>query len=354
MAAFGLNGILVPEEAQEIVPVVGARAAMQDRFHVFEAVESAPGLEISLFPGTILQVRMMSHFMLGIVKIEVRMHPLSAAQHVEVIHGAGQRHKDEEGGVVGPDFVHQEFQVAADGFDSVKREADDVANVGRDIRIAVSLNEVAVFADLILFLAGGGQIAGINAFHADENVDASRLARFGDEVFDFPGEDVDLHHEFNGDFFLVANVDEDVEDGFPIFVAGKIVVGEEIESDAVFVVVAANGFGDMVGGAETHLAALHIDDGAESAFEGAAAAAIESAEIGGDELAEISPANGGDGLGVEIGFVVQEIVERLKTASDGVDEQVAPGFFDLAFDDGDAVVQELLNIRQGYPGRRAR
>ena len=173
---------------------------------------------------------------------------------------------------------------------------------------------------------------------------------FVNEVLDFPGEHIDLHHEIGRGYFIFgAQANEDVENGFPIFVAGKIIVGEEIESDAVFVVVAANGRGNAIRGAETHLAALNIDDGAESALKRAAAAAIEGAEIGSGELAEIFPANGGDRLGVEVGLVVQEIVERLQAAVNGIVQQVAPGFFDLPFDDGDACVQELL-----YIGRNVR
>src|SRR5271157_579662 len=344
VTAFGLNGILVPNKTQEIVPVVGAWAAVQDRFHVLETVEGAPGLEISLFPGAVLQVRMMSQFMLGIVEVEIRVHPLAAAQHVEVVHGAGQRHEDEKRGVVRADLVHEEFQIAADGIDSVEREADDVADMSGNVGIAVGLNELAIFADLLLLLAGGGEVAGIHALHADEDVQATGLAGLVDEVLDFPGEDVDLHHESHGNFFLGAQANEDVENGFPILVAGKIVVGEEIEGDAVFVVVAANGLGNVLRGAETHFAALNVDDGAEGAFERAAAAAIEGAKIGSGELAEIFPANGGDGLGVEVGLVVQEIVERLQAAVNGIVQQVAPGFFDLPFDDGNTRVQELLYI----------
>ena len=105
----------------------------------------------------------------------------------------------------------------------------------------------------------------------------------------------------------------------------------------------------MLRGAETHLAALNVDDGAEGAFKRAATAAIEGAKIGGDELAEIFPANGGDRLGVEVGLLVQEIVERLQAAVNGIVQQVAPGFFDFPFHDGNARIQELL-----YIGRNVR
>ena len=71
----------------------------------------------------------MRHFMLRIVQIEIGVHPFAAAHHVQMIHGAGKRHKDEKRGMVRANFVHEEFQVAANGVDGVKRKADDVADV---------------------------------------------------------------------------------------------------------------------------------------------------------------------------------------------------------------------------------
>jgi len=124
-----LDGILVPDEAQEIVPVGGAWAALEDRFHIFETVEGAPRPRNKSLSTSHPSGKDDESFMLGIIKIEVRVHPLAAAQHVEVVHGAGQGHKDEERGVVRTDLVHEKFQIAADGFDSVKGEADDVADV---------------------------------------------------------------------------------------------------------------------------------------------------------------------------------------------------------------------------------
>jgi len=48
-----------------------------------------------------------------------------------------------------------------------KGEADDVADVRGNFLNAVGLNELAVFADLILFFSGSGEVAGIHALHAD-------------------------------------------------------------------------------------------------------------------------------------------------------------------------------------------
>src|SRR6516225_5645273 len=268
VATFGLNGILVPEKAQEIVPVIGTRAALQDGFHVGEAIKGAPSLEVRLLPRAVFEIRMVSDFVLGIVKIEVRMHPLTTTQHVEMVHGARQGSKHEKGGMVRLDLFGEELHVTADGIHGVEGETEDVADVAGNVAVAVSLDELAIFLDLILFFAGGGEVARVDTFHADENGHAAGLTRLGDKVLDLPGKHIDLHHELDGYLFFHAQTDEVIEDGFPVLVAGEIVVGEKVEGDAVLVVIAADGLRDVLGGAEAHLATLYVDDGAESAFEG--------------------------------------------------------------------------------------
>src|ERR1022692_198913 len=153
-----------------------------------------------------------------------------------------------------------------------------------------------ILLHIVLFLARRGQIAGIHAFHADENVGASRTARLGDEILDFPGENVHLHHELDDYFFFLAHVDQGVENCFPIFVAGKVVVSEKIELSAVGVIVVANGLDDSLGRTKAHLASLNIDDGAEGAFKRAAAAAVQRAGAWAHKLSQVFLADGGNRL----------------------------------------------------------
>src|SRR5262249_39214567 len=161
-----------------------------------------------------------------------------------------------------------------------------------------------------------------------------------------------LHHELQRDLVFFAEADQGVEDGFPVFIAREVVVREEVEGNAVFEVVAAYGVSDPLGRAKAHLAALHVDDGAESAFERAPAAAIQSAKIRGHKLAQIASTDGWKRFGVEIWLIVDEIVQRLEVSFDGVTQQVTPSFFDLAFDDGHAVVHELLNVLRNLREQR--
>ena len=143
---------------------------------------------------------------------------------------ARQRHQEEERGVVRAHFVHQEFQVAPDGIHRVERKAQNVADVRGNIGVAIRLNQVPVLVHLVLFLSGRRQIARIDAFHADEHVDAAGLPRFRDEVLDLPRKHVDLHHELDRNALFVAQLDQRVENGFPVFVAREIIVGEKVKT----------------------------------------------------------------------------------------------------------------------------
>ena len=101
-------------------------------------------------------------------------------------------------------------------------------------------------------------------------------------------------------------------------VAGEIVIGKEVESHALFAIIATDGIGDAISGAEAHFASLNVDDGAERAVKRAAAAAIESSEIGSDEFPKIFLVHYWNGLVVEIRFLLEEIVYGFQAAVDGI------------------------------------
>ena len=77
------------------------------------------------------------------------------------------------------------------------------------------------------------------------------------------------------DALVLLELDDAVEELFPMAVARHVVVGDEERRDALLVVLADDRF-EIVGVAEAALAALHVDDGAERALERAAAAEVEA------------------------------------------------------------------------------
>src|SRR6266571_3773562 len=126
-----------------------------------------------------------------------------------------------------------EVEVAPDGIHRVVGKPDDVADVRGNIGVPVGFDQLRVLADVVLLFARCGEITRVDTFHADEDVDATCLPRLADEVLDLPGENVYLHHEFHGDLLFFAQADQSVEDRLPVFVAGKVVVGEKVKGDAV-------------------------------------------------------------------------------------------------------------------------
>ena len=86
---------------------------------------------------------------------------------------------------------------------------------------------------------------------------------------------VDLDHEPQIAVELLAKLDEPVEDRFPILIACKVVVGDEIAIDALGRARADQLF-NVIGRSVSRLASLHIDDGAEAALEGAAPSRVEA------------------------------------------------------------------------------
>src|SRR3974377_2600787 len=86
---------------------------------------------------------------MGIVEIEVGMHPLAATQHVQLVDRAGQGSQNKEGGWVRPDVFREEFHVAPDGIYRIEGEAEDIADVGGNPAVAISLDQGAILLGLI-------------------------------------------------------------------------------------------------------------------------------------------------------------------------------------------------------------
>jgi hypothetical protein len=73
---------------------------------------------------------------------------------------------------------------------------------------------------------------------------------------------VDLDGEDEVGEFRLAQVNETIEQHFPINIARKIIVSDDEAVDVLLVIFANDSF-DVLRGAAATLAALHVDDGAE-------------------------------------------------------------------------------------------
>ena len=97
-------------------------------------------------------------------------------------------------------------------------------------------------------------------------------ARLLNEIRHAVAQRVHLDRELEAEALIFAQVDQSIEDRFPVLVAGEVVVGDEEAADPGGVIGADDRL-DVVGGAVARLAPLHVDDRAERALEWAAAPA---------------------------------------------------------------------------------
>jgi len=191
-----------------------------------------------------------------------------------MILGARQRRQIEEFQKIDRQLALDHVDVAHDRLDGVVGEAEHIAGIGEHADPLPGLQHVPVFGDLALPLLGAKQIVGIGVFQPDEHpLDPSARA-FLDEIRQLVAERVDLDDEAGVELLHLAQMDRPVEDRFPVLVAGKIIVGDEKPEQTFFDIV-ANDLLDVVRRAPSRLTRLHVDDGAERALIGAAAAGIE-------------------------------------------------------------------------------
>src|SRR5262249_19638940 len=99
-------------------------------------------------------------------------------------------------------------------------------------------------------------------------------SRFVDESRNSVALGIDLHDKLDAQAVVLAKEDQSIKDGFPILVAGKIVVGDEKFMDALREVRTEQSF-HIVGVTMPRPPPLDVDDGAKAALEWAAAAGIK-------------------------------------------------------------------------------
>jgi hypothetical protein len=90
---------------------------------------------------------------------------------------------------------------------------------------------------------------------------------------------------------------------------------------------------------------MHVDDGAEAADEGAAAARVEAGQLPEGAL-HVLPRHVGRGHALDAGQVRKVIVDGLQLPVVGVLEEAVEAVLDLACEDRDAQVHGVLHLRR--------
>ena len=234
-----------------------------------------PGRVIGLLPFRIRHLWVVRHAVAQIVFVEVGVHPDPLLQLHLVVLGSRQRRQKEKFEQVERQFAFDDLDVAQDRPLRVAWEAEDVAGAGDGAGVSPLLQHGAIFGDLVLVLLGSQQIVGIDVFEADEDAAHPGLGDLLNKVRNAVTQRVDLDRE--GELQIVgrAHRDQPVGQLLPIAVAGEIVVGNEEPADPPRIMLADAAF-EVVGGPVPTLSALHVDDRAERALVGAAAAEIDA------------------------------------------------------------------------------
>ena len=115
-----------------------------------------------------------------------------------------------------------------DALGRIGGETQDVAGIGDDVPLLPGQQHGAIFGDLVLPLLGVLEIGRVDVFEPDEDARHPGPRAFLDETGNAVAERIDLDDEVEGEPFGFPHADEAIENGFPILVAGEIVVGDEI------------------------------------------------------------------------------------------------------------------------------
>ena len=104
----------------------------------------------------------------------------------------------------------------------------------------------------------------------------------------------------------------------PLFVAGKIVIGEEVEANPGPLVILLDRASNFFRAAHTHFPALDINNRAETTTKGAATPTIDGAKLLVDEAFEIRAVHHRERWGTEVWCVVEEVVDWLQLAQKSI------------------------------------
>ena len=326
----------------------GRARPAHDDFEMRGRVIDLPGKAINLLPFPLAHRGMRRHDMLGIVFVHVTVHRHPLAMKGLMILRPRQRCQAEEFHHVDRQLALDDADVAPDRFRRVIREAQDVTRIGDGAHSLPGEQQLAVFGDLVLPLLGRNQRIGIYAFDPDEDASHARLRAFFDEVWDLVAQRVDLDHQADANALLHAQLDDAVEDRFPISVAGEVVVGNEEAVNAFRPVLADNEF-DVVRRAPPRFPSLHVDDGTERALVRTAAPGIECRVFTCRAL-DVRTQQEGHRRRLDRGKVVEIIVDGLQRHFRRVAQQRIQPLLRLAREQADPQVESLLKIGL-HPGQ---
>src|SRR5262250_2967372 len=122
----------------------------------------------------------------------------------------------------------------------------------------------------------------------------------------------------------LLQLDNRFKDLPPLLVAGKVIVGEKIESDARLPVIRLNSVRNSLRVTHAHLPSLHIDNRAEAATEWTPTATINGAKLFVGKAPQILFVNHGDRGRVQVRSGLEKIIQWLQFSKQHIAQQVFP------------------------------
>src|SRR6201997_386240 len=124
-------------------------------------------------------------------------------------------------------FALENRNIPADRVGRVAREAKNVARQRHDALVFPGQQHLAILSDLVLPFLGGQQIVRINILKPYEYPSYAGAFALFDKVRDLMAECIYLNHQSQWNALNFPQPDQPIEDGFPILVARKIIVGDK-------------------------------------------------------------------------------------------------------------------------------
>ena len=345
MNSFNVNAAFEPDNKEQSFAGTGAgrHRPPQHRLDVRVRVVSLPRRVIDPLPLVARHARVARGHVIQVVLVHVRVHPDAGFVQSLMIFGAGQRRQIEEFQQVNRQLFLNDADVAQDRCRRVAGEAENVAAVGDNSRLLPCQQHLAVFGNLVLPLLRTDQVVRIDVLQPDEDaLDAGALGLL-DEVRQPVAERVYLDDEAHLQAFDFAQVNQAVEDRFPVFVAGEVVVGDE-EAVQALRDVGADDTLNVVGRAAARLAPLDVDDRAERALIRAAAPGVQ-AGVGARRALDPFRRQQRHRRAFQMRQVVHEVVERRETPRERVLEHLIEAAFGFACEQRHAHVERPLHVR---------
>ena len=248
MHLLEIDAALEPSEQEQRVARVGSHRsqAAKHGLDMIDRVVALPCALIGVLPLLPRHPRVSGGHVIEVVPVQVGIERGAGLHQPAVVLAARQRREIEKFQQVDRQFPLDDVDVVRDRRRGVVWESENVAGIGDDTGGFPGEQHLAIFGDLVLAFLRAEQIVGIDVFQSDEHPSHARPRAFLDEIGKLVAERIHLDDEADIELLDFAQVYQAVEDRLPVFVAGKIVVGDE-ETAHAFGVIEAHDLLDIGG-----------------------------------------------------------------------------------------------------------